>query len=54
MVIFRSHRRALQTALSQRAGAAGGAGGAAVEGKFTFFAITWIRFIDKIWHGYTT
>ena len=37
-VVFSSHRRALQSALSQRAGGAAAAGGAgaAEEGKFTF------------------
>ena len=43
--IFSSHRRAHRTALSQRtAGAGGGCGG---EGKITFFALTWIRFIGS-------
>ena len=54
--IFSSHRRALQSALSQRAVAAGAAAGA--EGKFTFFAITWIRFIgfrqNLAWTYYLT
>ena len=54
--IFSSHRRALQTALSQRAGAA--AAGAALEGKFTFLLGIWIPFIgfsqNLAWTYYLT
>ena len=56
VLFFSSHRRALQTALSQRAGAA--AAGAAVEGKFTFLLGIWVPFIgfrqNLAWTYYLT